>query len=95
MTEYGGEENIPLEVYINDLLAINPLIRGLVEAYADPYTGYAAELMDIDPDDVETFYYESCESSNRSMRIMTRLRSAPNPQKSIINLLIKSETAPW
>ena len=59
VTEYGGEENIPLEVYINDLLAINPLIRGLVEAYADPYTGYAAELMDIDPDDVETFYYSS------------------------------------
>lgn len=91
VTEYGGEENIPLEVYINDLLAINPLIRGLVEAYADPYTGYAAELMDIDPDDVETFYYESCESHLKDIMRMEQ-KNHPAAQENASEMYAKVDS---
>lgn len=83
VTEYGGEENIPLEVHINELVAIKPLIRGLVEAYADPYTGYAAELMDIDPNDVETSYYERCASHLKDiMRIEQKKHPAAQENAS-------------
>ena len=91
VTEYGGEENIALEVYINDLLAINPLIRGLVEAYADPYTGYAAELMDIDPDDVETFYYESCESHLKDIMRMEQ-KNHPAAQENASEMYAKVDS---
>jgi len=88
VTEYGGEENIPLEVYINELLAIKPLIRGLVEAYADPHTGYAAELMDIDPDDVETFYYERCASHLKDIMRMEQ-KKHPAAQENASEMYAK------
>ena len=91
VTEYGGEENIPLEVYINELLAIKPLIRGLVEAYADPYTGYAAELMDIDPDDVETSYYESCASHLKDIMRMEQ-KNHPAAQENASEMYAKVDS---
>jgi len=88
VTEYGGEENIPLEVYINELLAIKPLIRGLVEAYADPQTGYAAELMDIDPDDVEASYYERCASHLKDIMRMEQ-KKHPAAQENASEMYAK------
>lgn len=62
MTEYdvdnGGK--IPLEIQVNELVAIRPLIRGLTEIYANPLTGEAAGYMEIDPEDVRANYYDKC-----------------------------------
>ena len=43
-------------------MAIRPLLQGLPEAFADPDTGIGADLMDIDPNEVEENYYEKCAS---------------------------------
>lgn len=60
--EYGsidGEE-FPLKVNIEKILPIRPLLKGLAEVFADPLTGIAADLMDIDPDAIDQSYYDKC-----------------------------------
>lgn len=60
--EYGTLNDVPLDIYIENIMAIRPMLRGLTEAFADPKTGAAADLMDIDPDEVEQHFYEKCDS---------------------------------
>lgn len=60
--EYGsidGEE-FPLKVNIEKILPIRPLLKGLAEVFADPLTGVAADLIDIDPDAIDQSYYDKC-----------------------------------
>lgn len=56
--EYGTADDIPLDVYTENITAIRPLLDRLPEAFADPDTGIGAELMEIDPDVVEQSLYE-------------------------------------
>ena len=58
--EYGTLNDVPLDVYIENIMAIRPMLKGLTEAFADPKTGIGADLMDIDPDEVEQYFYEKC-----------------------------------
>lgn len=60
--EYGPveEEGFPLEINIEKIVPIRPLLKGLSEAFADPVTGIGADLMDIDPNDIDQAYYEKC-----------------------------------
>ena len=60
--EYGPveEEGFPLAVNIEKIVPIRPLLKGLSEAFADPLTGIGADLMDIDPNDIDGAYYEKC-----------------------------------
>lgn len=60
--EYGTLNDVPLDIYIENIMAIRPMLKGLTEAFADPKTGAAADLMDIDPDGVEQYFYEKCVS---------------------------------
>ena len=60
--EYGTLDDVPLDVYIDNIMAVRPMIRGLSEAFADPKTGIGADLMDIDPNEVELYFYERCAS---------------------------------
>lgn len=60
--EYGTLDDVPLNVYIENIMAIRPMLKGLREAFADPKTGIGAELMDIAPDEVEQHFYERCAS---------------------------------
>ena len=60
--EYGTLDDVPLDVYIENIMAIRPMLKGLSEAFADPKTGIGAELMDIAPDEVEQYFYERCVS---------------------------------
>lgn len=60
--EYGSLDDIPLDIYIENIMAIRPMIRGLSEAFADSKTGIGADLMEIDPNEVEQFFYEKCAS---------------------------------
>ena len=58
--KYGPveEKGFPLTLYIEKILPIRPLLKGLSEAFADPLTGVGADLMDINPDDIDQAYYE-------------------------------------
>ena len=60
--EYGTPDDVPLDIYIEKIMAVRPMLRGLTEAFADPKTGIGADLMDIDPDEVEQHFYEKCAS---------------------------------
>lgn len=64
VNEYGPTEgnSFPLSVYIEQIVPIRPLLRGLPELYADPLTGIGADLMDIAPEDVVQNYYELCKT---------------------------------
>lgn len=59
MSEYGTVDDVPLDIYTDHIMAIRPLLQGLPEAFADPDTGIGADLMDIDPNEVEENYYEN------------------------------------
>ena len=56
--EYGTADDIPLDVYTENIMAIRPLLDRLPEAFADPDTGIGADLMEIDPNVVEQSLYE-------------------------------------
>ncbi len=60
--EYGTLNDVPLDVYIENIMAIRPMLKGLTEAFADSKTGIGADLMDIDPDEVQQYFYEKCVS---------------------------------
>ena len=64
VNEYGPTEgdSFPLSVYIEQIVPIRPLLRGLPELYADPLTGIGADLIDIAPEDVVQNYYELCKT---------------------------------
>ncbi len=58
--EYGPieEENFPLTVNIEKIVPIRPLLKILTEVFADPSTGIGANLMDIDPNNIDQTFYE-------------------------------------
>ena len=60
--EYGPveEEGFPLAVFIEKIVPFRHLLMGLSEVFADPVTGIGADLMDIDPNDIDGAYYEKC-----------------------------------
>ena len=45
--QYGTVEDMPLDVYTENVMAIRPLLDRLPEAFADPQTGIGADLMEI------------------------------------------------
>ena len=55
--QYGTVEDMPLDVYTENVMAIRPLLDRLPEAFADTQTGIGADLMEIDPDMVEQNLY--------------------------------------
>ena len=70
--EYGTADDIPLDVYTENITAIRPLLDRLPEAFADPDTGIGADLMEIDPDVVEQSLYEQFASHlNDIMNLQT------------------------
>ena len=67
--EYGPveEDNFPLSVNIEKIVPIRPLLKSLSEAFADPSTGIGADLMAIDPNDIDQSYYEKCAEHLRAV----------------------------
>ena len=59
--EYGPveEKGFPLAVFVEKIVPFRHLLMGLSEAFADPVTGIGADLMDIDPNDIDGAYYET------------------------------------
>lgn len=63
LTAYGVTEsyNLPEGVYEREILPIAPLLHGVKEAFADPDTGMAPSIMEIDPARLDD-YYSICEA---------------------------------
>ncbi len=58
LSKYGVAESydLPEGVYQQEILPIAPLLHGVREAFADPNTGMAPTLMEIDPKQLDSFY---------------------------------------
>ncbi|MDE6951441.1 MAG: ABC transporter permease [Lachnospiraceae bacterium] len=68
LTKYKAETtyDLPEGVYVREILPYSPLLHGVREAYADPHTGIAPSLMEIDPEELDHFY-EKCTERNLSL----------------------------
>lgn len=58
LTRYGVDTSydLPEGVYEAEIRAYAPLLHGIREAFADPDTGFAPSIMDIDPEKVSNYY---------------------------------------
>ncbi len=43
-------------------MAVRPMLKGLPETFIDSETGIGADLMEINPDEAERYFYEKCAS---------------------------------
>ena len=76
--EYGTLDEVPLDLYVENILAVRPVLQGLSEAFADPKTGIGTDLMKINPDEVEESYYEKCRNHlNDIMNLEQKKYPAP------------------
>ncbi len=77
LRKYGVTESydLPDGVYEAEITPYAPLLRGIREAFADPETGIAAPLMEIDPERIDR-YYEACEEHILSLM---KLEQAKHP----------------
>lgn len=86
LREYGVEESyeLPEGVYDERIYPYAPLLRGIKEALADPDTGFAPSVMEIDPEQVDR-YYELC--AERIVSLMkTEQKDHPAAQQDAIAL---------
>lgn len=91
--EYGSveEDGFPLDVNVKKIVPIRPLLKGLAEVFADPLTGIAADLMDIDPDAIDQSYYDKCaEHLNDVMR--NEQRDYPTAQQKASDKYAQADT---
>ena len=71
LTSYGVTESydLPEGVYEREILPVAPLLHGVKEAFADPDTGMAPAIMEIDPAWIDG-YYSVCEARIASLMAM-------------------------
>lgn len=92
LTKYGVENtyDLPDGVYEADILPYTPLLHGVREAFADPNTGIAPSLMDIDPEKVDDFY-GACEARLDSLMKLEQ-ENHPAAQEAAKRLYSRVET---
>ena len=84
LTSYGVAEsyNLPEGVYEREILPIAPLLHGVKEAFADPNTGMAPSIMEIDPEKIND-YYSVCEARITSLMAMEQPNSQAAQRKAV------------
>lgn len=84
LTAYGVTEsyNLPEGVYDREILPIAPLLHGVKEAFADPDTGMAPTIMEIDPERIDD-YYSVCEARIISLMAMEQPNSPAAQRKAV------------
>lgn len=92
LTKYGVENtyDLPDGVYETEILPYAPLLHGVREAFADPDSGIAPSLMDIDPEKIEDFY-SACEARLDSLMKLEQ-RDHPRAQEAAKRLYSRVET---
>lgn len=68
LTKYGVESSydLPEGVYEAEIMPYAPLLHGVREIFADPASGIAPSIMEIDPGKIDDFYGQ-CERRNASL----------------------------
>ena len=91
LTKYGVENtyDLPEGVYEAEILPYAPLLHGVREAFADPDSGIAPSLMDIDPKKIEDFY-SACEARLDSLMKLEQ-RDHPRAQEAAKRLYNRVE----
>ncbi|MBD5550506.1 MAG: ABC transporter permease [Lachnospiraceae bacterium] len=91
LNKYGVKNSydLPEGVYEAEILPYAPLLHGIREAFADPDTGVAPTIMEIDPERVND-YYGVCEERIVSLMKMEQ-KNHPAAQKAAVNLYDKVE----
>lgn len=89
LKKYGVEEsyNLPEGVYQSEILPYAPLLHGVKEAFADPDTGIASSIMEIDPEEINN-YYDVCEERIISLMKMEQ-QKYPVAQKTAVTMYDK------
>ena len=84
LTSYGVTESydLPEGVYEKEILPIAPLLHGVKEAFADPDTGMAPTIMEIDPAQIDD-YYSVCEARIASLMAMEQPDSPAVQRKAV------------
>lgn len=84
LTDYGVTESydLPEGVYEREILPIAPLLHGVKEAFADPNTGMAPSIMEIDPEKIND-YYSVCEARITSLMAMEQPDSQAAQYKAV------------
>ena len=84
LTSYGVAESydLPEGVYEREILPITPLLHGVKEAFADPDTGMAPSIMEIDPEKIND-YYSVCEARITSLMAMEQPDSQAAQRKAV------------
>lgn len=86
LNKYGAETSydLPDGVYDTEITPYAPLLHGIREAYANPDTGIAPTILEIDPQKVDD-YYEAC--AGRLVTLMKQeQKNHPAAQQAAIDL---------
>lgn len=85
LRKYDAETSydLPDGVYDTEILPYAPLLRGIREVFADPNTGIAPSIMDIDPEKVDN-YYSLCDERIVSL-MKQEQKEHPAAQQSAID----------
>ena len=86
LTKYGVEESwdLPEGVFQAEILPYYPLLHGIKEAFADPNTGVAPSIMEIDTEEIDK-YYDVCEDRIVSLMKMEQ-KKYPAAQSRAVNM---------
>ncbi len=89
LTKYGVDTSydLPEGVYETEILPYAPLLHGIREAYANPDTGIAPSIMEIDPEKVDD-YYNVCEERIASL-MKQEQKNHPAAQRVAMDLYDK------
>lgn len=86
LRKYGVTESydLPEGVYEREILPIAPLLHGIKEAFADPNTGMAPSLLEIQPEEIDRFD-AVCEARLVSL-MRTEQPDSPAAQKKALEM---------
>lgn len=92
LNKYGAETiyDLPDGVYDSEILPYAPLLHGIREAFADPNTGLAPSIPEIDPKEVND-YYDLC--AGRIVSLMKQeQKEHPAAQQTAVDLYSQVKT---
>lgn len=78
---------LPEEVYFGEIMIYAPFFRGIREVFSNPENGMAAEILELDPEEVEAFY-EKCPERMEALMDMEQ-NGHPSAQKKGIEMYHK------
>lgn len=92
LNKYGAETSydLPDGVYDAEILPYAPLLHGIREIFADPHTGFAPNILEIDPKKTDS-YYDLCKERVVSL-MKQEQKEHPAAQQTAIDLYSQVNT---